>query len=161
MQELREYLLFLGRYGKSRIINFGQKFESLKDIIVALLVAKRGKYSSHFLNSSFFLLVAAVVIGGPTIAENNPLISSFQQNQNTYSAGVISYNPYENSLSTIISAKPRDKVVEYQVRGGDTLETIAKKFDISIDTIKWANDLKTDTIKPEQILKIPPVTGVV
>lgn len=161
MQELREYLTFLKSYGKSRILNFGQRFESVKDIIVALLVAKRGKYSSHFLNSSFFLLVAAVVIGGPTIAENNPFISSLQSGSNIYSAGVVSYNPYENSLSTVISAKPRDKIVEYEVLGGDTLETIAKKFDVSVDTIKWTNNLKSDTIKPGQMLMVPPVTGVV
>lgn len=161
MQELREYLVFLKSYGKSRIINFGRRFENLKDIIVALLVAKRGKYSSHFLNSSFFLLVAAAVIGGPTIAENNPFISSLKQDNNSYQAGVVSYNPYENSLSTVISAKPRDKIVEYEVLGGDTLASIAKKFDISVDTLKWANNLKTDVIKPGQTLKIPPVTGVV
>src|SRR3989304_9817527 len=108
MQELREYLVFLKNYTKSRILSFGRWFENLKDIIVALLVAKRGKYSSHFLNSSFFLLVAAVVIGGPTIAENNPFISSLQQDNNSYQAGVVSYNPYDNSLRTVISVKPRD-----------------------------------------------------
>lgn len=161
MQELREYLTFLKNYTKSRILSFGQRFENIKDIIVALLVAKRGRYSSHFLNSSFFLLVATVVIGGPTIAENNPFINSLQKDNNSYQAGVVSYNPYENSLSTIISVKPRDKIVDYEVLGGDTLVSIAKKFDVSVDTVKWANNLKSDTIKPSQILKIPPVTGVV
>src|SRR3989344_8251912 len=161
MQELREYLVFLKNYGKSRVFNFGRRFENLKDIIVAGLVARRGRYSTHFLNSSFFLLVAAAVIGGPTIAENNPFVSSLQQERSATSAGVVSYNPYENSLSTIISVKPRDKIVDYEVLGGDNLASIAKKFDVSVDTIKWANNLKSDTIKPSQILKIPPVTGVV
>lgn len=161
MQELNEFLIFLKDYARSRILNFGRGFENIKDIVVAVLIAKRGKYSSHFLNSSFFLLVAAVVIGGPTIAENNPFISSLQQNNNIYQAGVVSYNPYENSLSTVISAKPRDKIVDYEVLGGDTLASIAKKFDVSIDTIKWANDLKTEIIKPGQIVKVPPITGVV
>src|SRR3989344_6395216 len=159
MQELRDYLVFLKDYTKSRILSFGRWFEKLKDIIVAVLVAKRGKYSSHFLNSSFFLLVAAVIIGGPTIAENNPFISSLQQNKNIYQAGVVSYNPYENSLSTVISTKPRDKIVDYEVKGGDTLVSIADKFDVSVDTIKWVNNLKTDVIKPGQTLKVPPVTG--
>lgn len=161
MQDIRDFLLFLKEYGKSRLFNFGQRFETIKDYIVAFLVVKRGKYSSHFLNGSFFLLIAAAIIGGPTIAENNPLINSLDQGRNIYQAGVVSYNPYENSLSTVISAKPRDKIVEYEVLGGDTLETISKKFDISIDTVKWANNLKSDTIKPGQVLKIPPITGVV
>lgn len=161
MQELKEYLVFLHNYSKSRIISFGRQFEHVKDVVVALLVAKRGKYSSHFLNSSFFLLVAAVVIGGPTIAENNPFVNSLQQNSNIYQAGVVSYNPYENSLSTVISTKPRDKIVDYEIKGGDTLASIADKFDVSIDTLKWANNLKTEVIKPGEIIKVPPVTGVV
>ena len=103
MQDLREFVVFLKDYTKTRFVNFGRQFENFKDIIVALLVAKRGKYSFHFLNSSFLVLAAAVNIGGPTIAENNPFINSLQQNNGTYLAGVVSYNPYENSLSTIIS----------------------------------------------------------
>src|SRR3989304_10235223 len=155
MQELKEYLVFLKSYARSRLFDFGRIFENLKDVIVALLVAKRGKYSSRFLNSSFFLLVAAVVIGGPTIAENNPFVNSLQQNSNIYQAGVVSYNPYENSLNTVISTKPRDKIVDYEVKGGDTLASIAEKFDVSVDTLKWANALKGDGIKPGQTLKVP------
>src|SRR3990172_1111536 len=156
MQDLKEFLIFLKDYSKSRFMNFGRRFEHLKDIIVALLVIKRGRYSAYFLNSSFFLLVAAAVIGGPTIAENNPFVNSLEQSSNVYQAGVVSYNPYENSLSTVISTKPRDKIVDYEIKGGDTLASIADKFDVSVDTIKWANNLKTDVIKPGQTLKIPP-----
>lgn len=141
-------------------MHFAARFEGVKDFIVAFLVAKRGKYASSFLNSSFLLLVAAAIIGAPTIAENNPFISSFENPASSQSS-VVSYNPYENSLATIVSAKPRDKIVEHEVLGGETLASIAKKFDISVDTIKWANNLKSDIIKPGQILKMPPVTGVV
>lgn len=160
MQELREFVVFLREYTVSRLIHFAAGFEGVKDFVVAFLVAKRGKYASSFLNSSFLLLVAAAIIGGPTIAENNPFISSFERSASSQ-ASVISYNPYENSLATIVSAKPRDKIVDHEVLGGETLASIAKKFDVSVDTIKWANNLKTDIIKPGQILKIPPVTGVV
>jgi len=105
--------------------------------------------------------VAATVVGGPIIAENNPFLGGLGENQKVGQAAIISYNPYNNAISTVFSIKPRDKVENYSVMGGDTLASIAKKFDISIDTIKWSNDLKSDTIKPGQILKIPPVTGVV
>lgn len=107
------------------------------------------------------MLVAAAVIGGPIIVENNPFISTLEQKAGKYQASVVSYNPYEGSLGTVISVKQRDKIENYSVRSGDTLESIAKRFVISVDTIKWANNLKTDTIKPDQVLKIPPVTGVV
>ncbi|MFN4212765.1 MAG: LysM peptidoglycan-binding domain-containing protein, partial [Microgenomates group bacterium] len=161
MQDWRLFLTFGKEYFVSRLIFFGRHFEKVKDLIVALLLVKRGKYSSSFLNTSFLMLVAAAVVGGPIIAENNPFLSSFEQKVSNYQASMVSYNPYESALGTVISVKPRDKIENYRVRGGDTLESIAKRFDISVDTIKWANDLKSDTIKPGQVLKIPPVTGIV
>jgi murein DD-endopeptidase MepM/ murein hydrolase activator NlpD len=47
------------------------------------------------------------------------------------------------------------------VVGGDTLVKIAEKFSVSVDTIKWANNLNRDALSIGQELKIPPVTGVV
>lgn len=161
MFQLREYLFFLKSYFHSRLLNFGKRFESLKNLLVAILIVKRGKYSSSFLNTSFLILILTAVVAGPIIAENNPFVGSLEQNQGNFQASVVSYNPYESSLGTIISAKPRDKVVEYEVLGGDTLASIAKKFNVSVDSIKWASNLKSDTIKPKDTLQIPPVSGIV
>lgn len=160
-KDIKEFIDFLWFYSKKRATGFGINFERGKDIIVALLVVKRGKYSTSFLNTSFFILVAAAVIGGPTIAENNPFLGSLTQSFANTQAAVVSYNPYETALGTVISAKPRDRIVNYTVRSGDTIASIAQKFGVSIDTVKWANNIKTNVIKPGQVLKIPPVTGVV
>jgi len=162
MSDVVLFLLFAKEYTIKKTLLLSKQFEALKDVIVSFLIAKRGKYSSSFLNSSLIVLTAIAFVAGPIIAENNPFSPLFSQkyDQNNQ-ASVVSYNPYETALSTIISSKPRDKVVDYKVVSGDTLASIAKKFDISVDTIKWANDLKTETIKPDQILKIAPVTGVV
>ena len=160
MNEIGEFIIFLKNYFLTRLINAGRVFEGIKDIIVAFLVVKRGKYSSSFLNTSFLLIVAATFIGGPIIAQNSPFVRNIEQDQ-SYQAAIVSYNPYENALETVISIKPRSTIEDYLVKGGDTLETIAKRFGVSVDTVKWANDLKGDIIKPGQILKIPPITGVV
>lgn len=161
MFQLLEFLKFLRDYFHSRLLGFGKRFESLKNLLVAILVVKRGKYSSSFLNTSFLILILTAVVAGPIIAENNPFVGSLEQNPGNFQAAVVSYNPYESSLGTIISAKPRDKVVEYTVLGGDTLASIAKKFGVSVDSIKWASNLKSDTIKPNDVLQVPPVSGVV
>ena len=159
-QEIKEFVIFLKDYGMSRVFQWGRDFEKTKDIVVAFLIVKRGKYSSSFLNTSFLLIVATAFIAGPIIVQNNPFILRLNQSSKIQTS-VLSYDPYENSLSTIISAKPRDKIVDYKVVSGDTLESIAKRFDVSLDSIKWANSIKSDVIKPDQIIKIPPVTGVV
>ena len=160
MQDIPLFLVFLREYIVQKTLVSSKQFEAIKDIIVSFLIAKRGKYSSSFLNSSLIILVAIAIVAGPIIAENNPFSFTQQYDQQNQSS-VVSYNPYETALSTVISSKPRDKVENYIIKSGDTLASIGKKFGVSVDTIKWANDLKNDTIKPEQTLKIPPVTGVV
>ena len=55
-----------------------------------------------------------------------------------------------------------DRLVHYTVKSGDTLNTIAARYDISVMTIWWANHLKsTDELHIGQLLVIPPVNGLV
>lgn len=47
----------------------------------------------------------------------------------------------------------------YQVKSGDTLWGIAKKYKVTVSQLKRWNNLKSDLIKPKQVLKISgPVT---
>jgi len=52
-----------------------------------------------------------------------------------------------------------DGIVVYVVQSGDTLSEIAESFDVSMNTIRWENNLGK-TIKPGQELRILPVTGI-
>lgn len=54
-----------------------------------------------------------------------------------------------------------DQISVYVVREGDTLSQIADMFEVSINTIRWANDMTgKSTIHPGQTLVILPVTGI-
>ncbi len=160
ISDLAQFVRFISVYTKSRLIGWGERFDKVKDIIVAFLVVKRGKYSQSFLNTSFLILISASLVGGPVIAENNPFIAEYLSQEETAYQAVIETDVSSISFQTRISEKPRDKTIEYMVKGGDTLASIAQRFDISVETIKWANNIKTDTIKPGQALKILPITGV-
>lgn len=60
-----------------------------------------------------------------------------------------------------ISQPKSDKISVYEVRRGDTLSQIAEMFNVSISTIRWANDLGLDgTISPGDSLVILPVSGL-
>jgi murein DD-endopeptidase MepM/ murein hydrolase activator NlpD len=48
----------------------------------------------------------------------------------------------------------------YTVRPGDTLSNIADLFDVSVDTIVWANDISGETIAPGDTLVILPMSGI-
>ncbi len=55
-----------------------------------------------------------------------------------------------------------DLVRTYKVKSGDTLVEIAKAHGVSMMTLWWANKLKNkDDLHRGQVLKIPPVTGLV
>ncbi|HYF10250.1 MAG TPA: M23 family metallopeptidase [Candidatus Paceibacterota bacterium] len=53
-----------------------------------------------------------------------------------------------------------DHISVYEVREGDTLAEIAKLFGVSVNTIVWANDLKSRSVKTGDTLVILPVSGV-
>jgi murein DD-endopeptidase MepM/ murein hydrolase activator NlpD len=56
---------------------------------------------------------------------------------------------------------PRRETITYAVEPGDTLSTIAQKFDISLNTLLWANNLSTrSSLRPGQELRILPVSGL-
>jgi len=59
-----------------------------------------------------------------------------------------------------IEVSKSDQISVYVVRDGDTLSDIGQMFDVSVNTIIWANDLKDATIHPGQTLAILPVTGI-
>lgn len=82
---------------------------------------------------------------------------------NNYNLESTKDDPVLNSLydtHTNVS-NVRSETIDYEVKSGDTLSSISKQFDLSVETIKWANDLdNVHSIKPGQKLKILPVTGV-
>jgi murein DD-endopeptidase MepM/ murein hydrolase activator NlpD len=53
-----------------------------------------------------------------------------------------------------------DSISLYEVKKGDTIGTVAKLFNVSKNTIMWANDLKSETLTPGQSIIILPITGV-
>jgi surface antigen/LysM repeat protein len=49
----------------------------------------------------------------------------------------------------------------YTAVAGDTVQSVAQKYGVSVTTIKWANKLTSDALDPGKVLTIPPVDGVV
>ena len=71
--------------------------------------------------------------------------------------------PEEGPSGTIADiSKPKNATISlYVVRDGDSLSSIGKLFDVSPNTILWANDLpRGSVLRVGQTLTILPVTGV-
>ena len=73
-----------------------------------------------------------------------------------------SVQAYEPPSTDYINDLKGNKIIEYTVQPGDAISFIASDFGVTVNTILWANNIKNaDSISPGQVLKIPPVSGVV
>ncbi len=153
LSELTDYLL------KILHLTF-IRFENGKSILAALLYRQRGKYAKRFVHSSMAFLAAFGVMIAPVVANEFPSEKIDPWNV-APSFTVVSASVENSGISTDISEKTRDKIIEYKVQEGDTISSIANKFGVSANTILWQNNLnEKDKIKPGQILEILPVSGI-
>ena len=85
--------------------------------------------------------------------DNSDVDTLFESKDSFLSVGALVED--DNSLS--------NEMIVYEVKKDDTLGAIAQKYDVSRDTIIWANNLdkKVDTLKIWTKLIFPPVTWVV
>ena len=74
--------------------------------------------------------------------------------KSTASSGVIILAEQKKSLTEESAGKAAQQVSWYQVRRGDSLWTIARKFNLSTSQLKSWNNLKSNRIKPGTKLKI-------
>lgn len=102
------------------------------------------------------------VVVSPFLADTYPIFEGDRASALTISSPTSAESIAVDAdvFQTSISLKPRDKILDYTVEKGDTLSTIAQKFGISVETIRWANNLTNDNITVGDSLKILPVTGI-
>ena len=136
--------------------------------MVKVLMQGRGIHQKSFWHGSIITLAVVGILTSGIFGGQSIISASYPGVGGPDPRFVSAFEPFPNGPvlqgfqdpQTQISQKPRSEIEEYKVENGDTLSSIAEKKGVSTDTIKWANDLTSDTIKPEQILKILPVTGV-
>lgn len=81
----------------------------------------------------------------PAIIQNNSLIAT-----DPMSIDYINYGFKKN------------QVLEYTIQAGDLLSFIASDYGVSIDSIIWANNLSSpNNLKSGQVIRIPPISGVI
>ncbi len=122
---------------------------------------KRGRYNRPFMHVAAMGVLGIGVTISPFLADTYPLFEGQENNLQISSSNVKeSIVVSSDVFQTIKSTRPRDEILDYTVEKGDTLSTIADKFDISTETIRWANDLTNDNITVGDSLRILPVTGI-
>lgn len=163
-----QFLGALGSYLFGLFSKFGLNFEKLKDFVVDVLMVRRGANTSAFVHLSILGLAVVVLLGGGVFSSTSVVSGSYPGvPANPLVAGASVENTDSGVITstitpvTVISEKPRDKTVDYEVEAGDTVSSIAEEYGVSENTILWENDLTaTSQIKEGQTLRILPVSGV-
>jgi murein DD-endopeptidase MepM/ murein hydrolase activator NlpD len=136
-------------------------------ILLAVLLAGLFIFNSNR-NTSVFLSSRALFMESPkNFVRESPEMTFIQKNS------LVGISPTATVEAQVLGsilggiedgelATFRKEIVEYVVEPGDTLSSLATKYDISLKTILWANELSSNSvIKLGQKLIILPVTGVV
>ena len=75
-------------------------------------------------------------------------------------SAVMAFTPPDEDY--IASETRRSEVITYTVQEGDLISFIASDYGVSVNSILWANNLKNaDSLSIGQVLRIPPVSGVI
>ncbi|MCD5375308.1 LysM peptidoglycan-binding domain-containing protein [Candidatus Gracilibacteria bacterium] len=101
--------------------------------------------------------------------DETSIISSYFGDDNTVGDGDVFIQSKDSFLyvSAVLDEDNRDvsgtkEVVEYEVKPGESVSAIASKFNITRNSIYWANDFESShTIHPGDIIKVPPVSGLI
>ncbi len=100
------------------------------------------------------------------VAENTDLpvskeVAAEAQDLSSQAAVATSNESYLAKPATTSGSSTRVETQTYNVVSGDTLDSIAQKFNLSVNTIRWANNIASNTNPaPGTQLTILPVNGV-
>ncbi len=158
-EDIKTFFLELSKFIlKSLHIGFLQ-VEERKGVVVNALYRQRGKLSQRLTHTGMGVLAALGVMMAPLISQEFPG-TNVNPWASTGGGMVLSASTQDPGLDTQISNKVRDSIIDYVVQSGDTVSSIAEKFGVSADSIRWQNDLTGDRIKVGNTIQILPVTGI-
>ena len=105
------------------------------------------------------LYVVADLSDALGLASATDVASNYVIANTMYDAGQTSTGKIEKPTITNITASRG--VIEYTVLDGEDADTIADKFGITSDQVRWSNGLKTINVAAGTVLYIPSTPGIV
>ncbi|MBR3228890.1 LysM peptidoglycan-binding domain-containing protein [Candidatus Saccharibacteria bacterium] len=105
------------------------------------------------------LYVVADLSDALGLASASDAASNYVATTSMYDSGQTSVGKTEKPNLTDVGS--REWVIEYVVGDGETMESIAAKYGITTDQIRWSNGLKTTGVSPGTTLYLPKQSGIV
>lgn len=137
------------------------QIRSLKSYIVAKLIWSRGRLGRPVANFVVMSLALLVFFFGEILSGSKFVVS--KEVDEDYLKSTIDIIPEKNvALTTIPEERQRTQYISYTIQPGDTLYSIGNNFKVSIDALKYVNNLYDRSIlKVGSEIVIPPVSGLI
>ena len=91
---------------------------------------------------------------GLTDVNYSSIVQLYQNGQVADDAGKLS-KPVTVNIASVSRG-----VIQYTVKNGDSVQSIAARYGLTPDQVRWSNNLSTTDINPGQTLLIPSVPGI-
>ena len=105
--------------------------------------------------------IALTVARMSSLPESTAINNQAQSQAAEIALATTSNNVVNKPQVVATALKSSADIKDYTVQNGDTVASIAAKFGVTSDSIKWSNGLKADTVAAGTALRIPPVNGIV
>lgn len=136
--------------------------------LVSALMLRRNRWLTDRLNwGSVFSFIALSFLFVPqvqSVSFRNKLRTKLELEGTLGSNGGCGGMLVQNNAAVTSSgdSRQRAEVIEYEIRPGDTLFDIGKRFNVTVDSLAYINDLSNKNyLAPGTVIKIPPVSGVI
>ncbi len=135
-------------------------FTSLKFHIQAMLIWSKGRLGRRFKYLFLIIFGWSLFLTGGVF---QGLLVKKETSSETYFIGNNRSLLLESATAATYESEKKllDAPVEHTVLDGETLQSIGKKYGVTFESIKFANNLTANTVKKDQVLIIPPVEGTV
>jgi murein DD-endopeptidase MepM/ murein hydrolase activator NlpD len=140
---------------------FSNFIDFFKDKIIKRMFWGRGTFLKSALQVTLTFIVFILVIS--YVYRRPVVIEASADSLDTVGVPQTDTMIATTSLNTLIPKdRARSSTIEYVVKRGDTLSSIAAENQVSVQTILWANNMSSsDYLKLGQTLNIPPRDGVI
>ena len=166
-----KYFAFLGSYFLLKVINFGKFFVSLvrlifsffqglKGYIVTKLLWSRGRLGRPAANLAIMFVALVVFLTGGVFSSSGFVTSATISPD--YLSNVDDVIPESTVATTSLPEGRRSEAIAHEVRGGETLSSIGELYKVTVDALRYVNNLSDeDFLKVGQKIIVPPVQGII
>lgn len=160
--------LYLGIKVKKTSILFGKtilfiirKTRDLKAYFVSKLIWSRGRLGRPVANFIVMSMALGVFFFGEILSGSKFVVS--KEVDEDYLKTSVDIIPEKNTaLTTLPENRQRTAYVSYKVEQGDSLFSIGSKFKVSVDALKYVNNLNDGSVlRVGQDVAIPPASGLI